>query len=130
MLPFVVFILFAIKSLFELIHCYVWSPTRTPSVSGYRYYIVFIDDFSRVSWIYLLKDRVCVLDTVKIFFTEIMNQYSVTPKVLRTNNALEFTQMNLQSYYESLGVIHQTSCLHTSQQNGVRLSVNIDIFLM
>ena len=48
-----------------------------------------------------------------------MNQYSITPKVLRTDNALEFTQMNLQSYHESLGVIHQTSCSHTSQQNNV-----------
>ena len=48
-----------------------------------------------------------------------MNQYFVTLKVLRTDNTLEFTQMNLQSYCESLGVIHQTSCPHTSQQNGV-----------
>ena len=37
------------KSPFELIHCDVWGPTRTPSMSSYKYYIVFIDDFSRVS---------------------------------------------------------------------------------
>ena len=95
------------------------GPARTPSVSSYRYHIVFINDFSRVSWDYLLKDRVSVHDTIKKKFMEIINQYFVCPKVLRTDNALEFIQMNLQSYCESLGVIHQISCSHTSQQNDV-----------
>ena len=40
-------------------------------------------------------------------------------KILRTDNALEFTQASLHNYCESLGVIQQTSCPHTSQQNGV-----------
>ena len=68
---------------FELVHCDV-------SVSRHRYYIVFIDDFSRMSWVYLLKDRGHVYDVLRTFLTEIKNQFAITPKILRTDNALEF----------------------------------------
>ena len=107
------------KNPFDLIHCDVWGPSRTTSISGFRYYIVFVDDYSRVSWVYLLKDRTDVLPSVRRFLQEISTQYSTTPKILRTNNALEFVQTSLQDHCASLGIIHQTSCPHTSQQNGV-----------
>ena len=41
---------------FDLIHCDVWGPSKVPSPSGHLYYIVFVDDYTRVSWIYLIKD--------------------------------------------------------------------------
>ena len=88
-------------------------------MSGHRYYIIFIDDFSRVSWVYLLKDRSHIYNVLKTFITEIKNQFDVTPKCLYTDNALEFVQSKVESYYASLGIIHQTTCPHTSQQNGV-----------
>lgn len=40
-------------------------------------------------------------------------------KFFRTDNALELTQPTLEKLYKSLKIIHQTSCSHTSQQNGV-----------
>ena len=86
---------------------------------GHCYYIVFIDDFSRAFWIYLLKDRSHILDVLKVFFNEIKNQFTVTPKCLRTDNALEFIQSSIQSYCASLGMIHQTTYPHTFRQNGV-----------
>ena len=73
-------------------------------MSSHRYYIVFIDDFSRVSWIYLLKDRGYIYDVT--FLTEIKNQFAITPKILRTDNALEFVQSKITSYCASLGIIH------------------------
>ena len=106
-------------SLFELVHCDVCGSTRVPSVSGRRYYIVFIDDFSRASWVYLLKDRGHIYDVLKTFLSEIKNQFDVTPKFLRTDNALEFVQTKIASLCASIGILHQTSCPHTSQQNRV-----------
>ena len=80
---------------------------------------MFVDDYSRVSWVYLLKDRHHVFDIVKKFFTEIINQFSVTLKNFQTDNTLEFVQKDVESYCASSGIIHQTTCLHTSQQNRV-----------
>ena len=83
------------QRLFELIHCDIWEPARVPYVFGHKYYIVFVYDYSHVSWVYILKDRVHVFDVGKIFFIEIKNQFSVTPKCLRTDNALEFIQSEI-----------------------------------
>jgi hypothetical protein len=40
----------------ELIFSDVWGPAPC-SIGGYKYYISFIDDFSKFSWIYLMHDR-------------------------------------------------------------------------
>ena len=68
---------------------------------------------------YLLKDRQHLFEVIKKYFVEIMNQFSILSKVFRTDNALEFLQTNLQEYCSSKGILHQTSCAHTSQQNDV-----------
>ena len=107
------------KHPFDLVHCDVWGPSRTSSITKFRYYIVFVDDYSRVSWVYLLPDLTEVLPTLRRFLQEISTQYSATPKILRTDNALEFVQTALQELCSSLGILHQTTCPYTSQQNGV-----------
>ena len=61
-------------------------------MSSHRYYIIFIDDYSHTSWIKLLKDHSHILDVINFFFSEITNQFSITPKCLCNDNALEFVQ--------------------------------------
>lgn len=39
---------------FELVHCDLWGPYRTPSLCGSRYFLTILDDYSRALWIYLL----------------------------------------------------------------------------
>ena len=80
---------------FNLIHCKVWGPSRVLSPLGYLYYLVFVDDYTRVSWVYLIKDRRQVLNIVRQFTQEIITQHSTTPKVIRTGNALELVQSAL-----------------------------------
>ena len=100
---------------FDLLHCDVWGPSRTPSISGHQYYIVFVDDYTRVSWVYLLCDRSEVVNIVTHFITEVVTQYSTTPKIPRIDNALEFVQTSLRTFCADHGIIHQTTCPHTSQ---------------
>ena len=42
---------------FELIHSYVWGPTSISSYNGFRYYIDFVDDYSKFTWLYPLKRK-------------------------------------------------------------------------
>jgi len=59
--------------LHELVHSDAWGPTRVPSIKGYRYFLLFVDDFSRMTWLYLLKQRSKVSSAIEFFFTEIKN---------------------------------------------------------
>jgi histone deacetylase 1/2 len=38
------------------VHSDVWEPALS-SMGGFRYYVSFVDDFSRYSWIYLIKRK-------------------------------------------------------------------------
>ena len=44
-----------IKGLLDLTHTDVWGPSPEASIGGARYYVTFIDDFSRKIWVYFLK---------------------------------------------------------------------------
>ena len=43
------------SSLFNLVHSDIWGPTRIKSISGFHYLVIFVDDFSRLTWLYLMK---------------------------------------------------------------------------
>nr|CAN68461.1 hypothetical protein VITISV_037728 [Vitis vinifera] len=45
------------KSPFELIHTDVWGPCQTASTLGFQYFVTFIDDYSRYTWLFLMKNR-------------------------------------------------------------------------
>ena len=42
---------------FELIYYDVWGPCLVLSLIGFKYFVTFVDDFSRVTWLYLMKSR-------------------------------------------------------------------------
>ena len=40
---------------FELVHLDVWGPCPVVSPTGFRYFVTFVDDYSRITWLYLMK---------------------------------------------------------------------------
>jgi hypothetical protein len=46
---------------FDLIHSYVWGSYSANTINSYRYFVIFIDCFSRVTWLYLMKNKSEVL---------------------------------------------------------------------
>ena len=104
---------------FDLVHYDVWGPAPHPSPTGGKYYMVFVDDYTRATWTYILKSRQEVLSHVQHFLIEIITQYDTIVKILRTDNALEFTQKAIEELCLAHGIVHQTTCPYTSKQNGV-----------
>lgn len=51
---------------FDLIHSDVWFSPVT-SIHGHQYFVTFIDDETRVTWVYLLKSKDEVLYTFKTY---------------------------------------------------------------
>ena len=100
-------------------HSDIWGLTPTTTVHDYRYYVLFIDDYSRFTWIYFLKHRSELSRNYIEFANMIHTQFSFSIKILCTNNALEYKDSTLLSFLSQQGTIVQRSCPHTSQQNGL-----------
>ncbi|CAM8957622.1 unnamed protein product [Rhodiola kirilowii] len=104
---------------FELVHSDVWGPCPVPSVPGFRYFVTFVDDFSRMTWIYFMKSRSELLQHFSSFCAEIQTQFGVPVKILRSDNAKEYLSAPFHEFMQKHGIIHQTSCVDTPSQNGV-----------
>jgi len=103
------------SSAFEIVHSHVWSPSRVPSVKGFIYFLIFVDDFSRITWLYLLRKRSGVVGVIELFINEIKNQVFTFTRVLRTDNVFEYVKSDVSLFCSENEIIHQTSCSHTSQ---------------
>ena len=104
------------SDLFELIHCDLWGPYRSASSCGAHYFLTIVDDFSRAIWVTLLVDKKDVSHTLKNFFAMIERQFNKQVQIVRSDNGTEF--VCLKNYFLEHGIIFQTSCTGTPQQNG------------
>ncbi|KAJ9687350.1 hypothetical protein PVL29_016010 [Vitis rotundifolia] len=107
------------KSPFELVHTDVWGPCRTASTLGFQYFVTFIDDYSRCTWLFLMKNRAELFSIFQKFYAEIQTQFNISIRVLRSDNAREYFSAPFTSFMSHHGILHQSSCAHTPQQNGV-----------
>ena len=101
---------------FSLIHVDVWGPYRIPSSCGAVYFLTIVDDFSRAVWTFLLLEKSEVQTTLKTFIQYADKQFNKPVRMVRSDNGTEF--MVLSSYFKDNGIVHQTSCVGTPQQNG------------
>lgn len=101
---------------FDLMHCDLWGPYRKASSCGAHYFLTIVDDFSRAVWIFLLVDKKSVMRTLLQFFAYVERQFGRKIKGFRSDNGTEFTCM--KSYFLDNGIVFQTSCAGTPQQNG------------
>lgn len=76
----------------------------------------FIDDFSKFTWIYLLKTRADVF-TVFIHFQTVVERL-LNKKILCVQSDWGGEYQKLNTFFKSLGISHLVSCPHTHQQNG------------
>lgn len=107
------------NSLGDLIHLDVWGPYKVPTCEGFRFFLTVVDDFTRSVWIFLLKNKSDVFDNFEIFYNLLSNQFDKKVKIVRSDNGTEFVNGKFQKNFKNNGIIHQTTCAYTPQQNGV-----------
>ncbi|KAJ4812579.1 Retroelement pol polyprotein-like [Rhynchospora pubera] len=103
---------------FELIHCDIWGAYRVASHCGAHYFLTIVDDFSRAVWVYLMIEKSETGDLLKSFCRMIQTQFNKSVKCIRSDNGLEFKSGPMKKFYAEYGMLHQTSCVATPQQNG------------
>ena len=75
----------SIKS-FSLIHLDVWGPAPVSNTHGLSYFVLFVDDCTRMSWVYFLKHKSEVFDVFVKFYNMLITQFQTQPQILRLDN--------------------------------------------
>jgi transposase InsO family protein len=104
---------------FMVIHSDVWGPSKIQTLGGSRWFVTFIDDCTRMTWLWLMKSKSEVNLLFQKFHKMIKTQYNAQIQVLRSDNGGEYQSSELQHFFEVEGIINQTTCSNTPEQNGV-----------
>ena len=77
-----------------------------------------MDDYSKAIWVYLLKDKIEVYEKLVSFCSMVNTQFDLKVQRIRSDNGREFMNDPLHTYFLEHGIIQETSCVDTPQQNG------------
>jgi len=97
-------------------HVDVWGPYSLTSIHGHKFFFTTVDDYSRYIWVFPLKQKSEVVKILEDFVVCIQTQFGTGIKVIRSDNGIEFFMTN---FFSNKGIIHQTSCVNTPQQNSI-----------
>ena len=104
---------------FELIHTDVWGIAPTLSIMEFKYYVTFIDNYCRYTWIYFLRSKSDVFVTFQKIYNMIHTQFGKSIKNIQSDSWGEYIFGEFSTFLSEKGIIHQKSCPHTPQLNGI-----------
>ena len=81
---------------FQLVHSDVWGPAPVTFVLDHRFYVIFVDDFTRFTWLFLLKRKSDVFQVFLHFYSLVETQFSAKIKTLRSDGGGEFVNANFK----------------------------------
>ena len=97
----------------------LFGPSHYDSLGGSKFGLVIVDDYSRYTWVFLLKSKD---ETHKYFINfakQAQRQYEEVIKAIRTDNGSEFKNYTMDEFVQDEGIKHEFSAPYTPQQNGV-----------
>ena len=107
------------SNLLSLIHSDLGDLKNTMTRGGKWFYITFIDDYSRYTRLYLLRNKDEARDVFIKYKNEMENQLSKKIKRLRTDRGGEYESNPFNSFCEDHGIIHKTTPPYSPESNGV-----------
>ena len=102
------------KGILDIVHSDVCGPMTTTSLSRYVYYVSFIDDYSRKTWIYFLKGKNEVFSEFKEFKTLVENLFEKKIKVFRSVNG-KFISGELKTFCSEVGIKRELTTPYNPQ---------------
>jgi hypothetical protein len=104
------------KGILDLIHSDVCGPMSVASMQGASYYVTFIDDFSRKTWIFFMKTKDEVFSRVGSSRPKVENQTWKRIKVLRSDNGGEYTSNDFKDFCKEAGIKRELTLLRRHSQ--------------
>ena len=108
----------------ERIHTDICGPITPATWSGNQYFVSFVDEATRKSWIYFISTRDQMIDKYKEFNEMLMTQKNVKVKTLRCDGAGEYTSEEFKAYLKEKGTIQEVTPPYTAQWNGIAERLN------
>ena len=102
----------------ELIHSDVWS-SPTVSFKGSKYYVLFVDDYSRYSWIFPMQFKQEVFNIFVKFKLQVENLFSSKIKAFQSDGGGEYTKRAFQNLLTNNDINFHSSCPGHPEQNGL-----------
>ncbi|KAL4025509.1 hypothetical protein IC575_013910 [Cucumis melo] len=103
----------------ELVHTDLCGPTKPSSFGKNNYFLSFIDDFSRKTWVYFVKEKSEVFGMFKRFKALVEKESGYYIKALRSDRGGEFTSNEFKTFCAENGIRRPMTVPFTPQQNGV-----------
>ena len=109
---------------FEIVHSDVCNSMHVNSHGNSKYFVTFVDDYSRYVHVYFIKSKDEVLEKFKEFANYAANTTGKNVKVLRSDNGGEYCSKAFKAYLKESGIVHQTTVPYNPAQNGVAERMN------
>jgi transposase InsO family protein len=103
----------------EIVHTDLVGPTTTKGLKGEKYFMLLVDDYTRMTAVFFLKNKSEAFENFKIYKEMVENEMDSKIKCLRSDNGGEFTSKEFMDYCSSHGIKRKFSIARTPQQNGV-----------
>jgi transposase InsO family protein len=103
----------------EIVHTDLVGPTTTKGLKGERYFMLLVDDYTRMTTVCFLKNKSEAFENFKIYKEMVENEMDSRIKCLRSDNGGEFTSKEFMDYCSNHGIKRQFFVARTPQQNGV-----------
>jgi transposase InsO family protein len=101
------------------VHSDLCGPLPAVSFSVFKYFLTFIDDYSRRTWVYFLKLKSEVFDMFLAYKALVEKQFGHHILKLRFDNGGEYVNNKLITFCTKQGIQMQHIVPYTLQQNGV-----------
>ena len=106
------------------------GPITPSSLDKNNYFLLFIDDFSRKTWVYFLKQKSEVFESFKTLKVTVKNESGRKIKAIRSYQGEEFTSNEFQELCTTNEIQHFLTVLRSPQQNGIVERKNKNILNM
>ena len=108
----------------QCVHSDVCGPMPIVSIGGRRYFVTFIDDYTRCCKVYFMKNKSEVFDKFKEFELCTTNECGNLIGTLRSDNGGEYLSKEFEEYLRTKGIHHELSAPYSPAQNGVAEMLN------
>lgn len=115
--PFLTSTFFRAAKALKLVHSDIYGPVNTESLGENLYFVHFIDDKTRMTWVYFSKTKSEVFHVFKKFKSMVEVQSVFKIKCLKTNNIDEYTSPKFEMFLQSNEIDHHLIVPYSPQQN-------------